>query len=49
MRYTKQAMTLAQQILLPFIYVLSALILQNPSFVTDFFRNFARKISIVYG
>ncbi len=24
-----------------FIYALSALILQNPSFVTDFFRNFA--------
>ena len=28
---------------LPFIYALSALILQNPSFVTDFFRNFAIK------
>jgi len=26
---------------LPFIYALSALILQIPSFVTDFFRNFA--------
>ena len=28
---------------LPFIYEVSALILQIPSFVTDFFRNFAEK------
>ena len=41
-------MTLAQQILLPFIYVLSALILQIPSFVTDFFRNFAVNMRIDY-
>ena len=30
---------------LPFIYALSALILQNPSFVTDFLRNFVRILS----